>query len=116
LKEQKLREKREYQRAPLDVTVKITSPEGREWETVSIDISVGGMFLGGLAPLETGSSVTLQFALARLGQVSLPAFIRWSAPSGFGVQFGLLGARETHAIGGLVRQAAELTPLSARVK
>ncbi len=34
----------------------------------------------------------------------LPAVVRWAKPGGFGVQFGLLGARETHAIATLLRQ------------
>jgi len=28
----------------------------------------------------------------------LPGVVRWAKPNGFGVQFGSLGARETHAI------------------
>jgi hypothetical protein len=30
--------------------------------------------------------------------VELPGVVRWSNEGGFGVQFGLLGARETHSI------------------
>jgi type IV pilus assembly protein PilZ len=71
---------------------------------VSIDISVGGMFLGPSPQAEIGAEVTLEFELGKLGPVSLPGFIRWTAERGFGVQFGLLGPRETHAIGLLVRK------------
>jgi hypothetical protein len=70
----------------------------------SIDISVGGMFLGPCTEAKIGAEVTLEFELGKLGQVSLPGFIRWTAERGVGVQFGLLGPRETHAIGGLVRK------------
>lgn len=37
-------------------------------------------------------------------RVALPAVVRWSKPDGFGVQFGLLGARETHLITQLSRR------------
>ena len=30
--------------------------------------------------------------------LDLPCVVRWNKPDGFGVQFGLLGARETHAL------------------
>ena len=35
----------------------------------------------------------------------LPAIVRWTSPVGMGVQFGLLGVRETHAITEIVRAA-----------
>jgi type IV pilus assembly protein PilZ len=73
------------------------------WKTDSVDISMGGMFLSGEAPVAIGSEVTLTFELPTLGTVTLPCFVRWSSARGFGVQFGLLGARDTHAIGQLVR-------------
>jgi type IV pilus assembly protein PilZ len=34
---------------------------------------------------------------------TLPAVVRWTREGGFGVQFGLLGARETHALTELMR-------------
>jgi type IV pilus assembly protein PilZ len=62
------------------------------------------MFLGGESQAEIGAEVVLALELPKLGAVELPGFVRWTAARGFGVQFGLLGARETHAIGGLVRK------------
>jgi hypothetical protein len=35
--------------------------------------------------------------------VRLPAVVRWAKPNGFGVQFGLLGAVETHIISELMK-------------
>jgi hypothetical protein len=35
--------------------------------------------------------------------VRLPAVVRWTKPGGFGVQFGLLGALETHLISELMK-------------
>jgi type IV pilus assembly protein PilZ len=38
------------------------------------------------------------------GDLRLPAIVRWTKPDGFGVQFGSLGARETHAISQLLKR------------
>ena len=99
-----MREKRVHQRATLDVVVHVQAKGGADWETRSVDISVGGLFLTGQSEAEIGSEVVLALELPKLGAVELPGFIRWTAERGFGVQFGLLGARETHAIGNLVRK------------
>jgi type IV pilus assembly protein PilZ len=46
-----------------------------------------------------GDQLTITVRLPLVKQdVVLPAIVRWLAPGGFGVQFGLLGARETHAL------------------
>jgi hypothetical protein len=34
----------------------------------------------------------------------LPAVVRWVKPGGFGVQFGLLGAFETHVLSELMKE------------
>jgi hypothetical protein len=34
----------------------------------------------------------------------LPAVVRWVKPGGFGVQFGLLGALETHVLSELMKE------------
>jgi hypothetical protein len=36
----------------------------------------------------------------------LSGTVRWTTKSGIGVQFGLLGARETHTITEIVREAS----------
>jgi hypothetical protein len=64
------------------------------------------MFLAGKNGAEIGAEVTLIFELPKLGRVEMPGFIRWTSERGVGIQFGLIGPRETHAIGGLVRQQA----------
>lgn len=87
--------------------VRVRASDEKEWVTTSQDISRGGMFLMGSSEIAIGSEITLQFELPKLGQVSVPGFIRWTTTEGFGVQFGLLGARETHAIGALVRDSVD---------
>lgn len=101
-----MRDKRQYQRAVLEVPVRVLAKNGAAWETHSFDISVGGMLLSGQSAVEIGAEVTLTFELPKLGKVNMPGFVRWSSERGVGIQFGLIGPRETHAIGGLVRQQA----------
>jgi type IV pilus assembly protein PilZ len=36
--------------------------------------------------------------------LAIPGVVRWARDGGMGVQFGLLGARETHAIMSLVQK------------
>jgi type IV pilus assembly protein PilZ len=46
-----------------------------------------------------GTKLTIACRLPGSSEVSrLPGVVRWAKPGGFGVQFGLLGARETHFI------------------
>ena len=40
----------------------------------------------------------------RGGLDQIPGVVRWTRPDGMGVQFGLLGARETHAITELTKE------------
>jgi hypothetical protein len=68
------------------------------------DVSVGGVFVETSALAPIGASVTLSFALPGQGAtLSLPAVVRWTRTDGFGVQFALLGARETHALVTFIR-------------
>jgi type IV pilus assembly protein PilZ len=63
------------------------------------DISLGGMFIEVSAAPEFGTEVTVVVHIP--GEKSafvLPAVVRWARDGGMGIQFGLLGARETYAI------------------
>lgn len=68
------------------------------------DLSVGGMFVQASETLAFNTQITIATKLPNLGEVRLPAVVRWNTPEGFGVQFGLLGARETHALSNMMRQ------------
>lgn len=67
------------------------------------DISLGGMFVEIEAAPAFATAVTILMRLPGVGEARLPAVVRWTKSEGFGVQFGLLGARETHAISKLLR-------------
>jgi type IV pilus assembly protein PilZ len=68
------------------------------------DISIGGMFIETEVSANFGTPVVVVLRLPNAKtDLRLPAVIRWLKPGGFGVQFGLLGARETHALSELIQ-------------
>lgn len=93
-------EKRRHSRTPLVVPVAVIE-KGREERVPgrSRDLSLGGMFIEIDAPSPFGAEIVVLVKLPRDDRVmTLPAVVRWTTTSGMGVQFGLLGARDTHAI------------------
>ncbi len=73
---------------------------------VGRDISVGGMFIETETPAAFNTEIVVVTNLpGEHAPLSLPAVVRWTKPGGMGVQFGLLGARETHVITELTRNA-----------
>ncbi len=94
-------ELRRSQRAPLDVPVEFTN-KGSDTRHPgrSKDISVGGMFVITDHPLAFGAELVIHVLLpGQKAPSALPGVVRWSRQGeGMGVQFGLMGARETHAI------------------
>jgi Tfp pilus assembly protein PilZ len=69
------------------------------------DISLGGMYVQTPRPLAFGTELVVHVTLpGHKAAVVLPAVVRWTRPGeGMGLQFGLTGARETHAITELTR-------------
>jgi type IV pilus assembly protein PilZ len=62
------------------------------------------MYIESEAQVAFGTQVTIVLRLPNAKADSrLPGVIRWLKPGGFGVQFGLLGARDTHAISELFK-------------
>ncbi len=100
-----MRDKRQHQRAQYAVPATLAW-EGGNLAAVSVDISLGGTSIdiadAGALP-ELGVPVRLALELPTLGAVKLPAFVRWVRGDAVGLQFGLIGARETHVIGRIVR-------------
>jgi type IV pilus assembly protein PilZ len=99
-----LQDNRVHPRVPINVTVTCEQAGVASFEAFAKDISVGGMFLQseGKAPA-FGTELTIVGMLPGAKKaVRLPAIVRWVKPNGFGVQFGLLGALETHVISELM--------------
>lgn len=102
-----MEEKRVHRRVPVNVDVVCQTLDGTSVSGVAKDISVGGMFVESEAVPSFGAQLTIRLTLpGTRGPVELPGVVRWTKPGGFGVQFGLLGARETHAITNLFERHA----------
>lgn len=102
-------ELRRYARAPLNVTVQFSSKGGTEkFDGFSRDVSLGGMFVETSSGLAFNAELTLYVQLpGHETTFALPAVVRWTQPDGMGIQFGLLGARETFAITEVTRETQQ---------
>ncbi len=104
-------ELRHFTRAPFDHTLEFAAKGADSSERlpgVARDISVGGMFVETESPIAFGKSVVIYVRLpASKTELTLPGVVRWTRTDGMGVQFGLLGARETHAITEVVKARDE---------
>lgn len=96
-------EKRKYARAAIDLPVYFavkgasTSASG-----IGKDISIGGIFIETSSPAPFGADLIVRVRLRTPSRddqdFDLPGVVRWVRGNGMGVQFGLMGALETHAI------------------
>jgi len=98
-------DKRSHPRVEIDTEVTCERRDAGAFTGMARDISIGGMFVESSEILPFGTELSI---VARLpgtkGELRLPAIVRWAKPDGFGVQFGSLGARETHAISQLLKR------------
>jgi hypothetical protein len=99
-----LQEQRRYPRKPVDLAVTLVGPDGEETAGRGEDLSLGGMFLTVPRTYPFGTKVVVKTKLPTLGDTELPGVVRWVKPDGMGIQFGLLGARQTHAITGMTKE------------
>jgi hypothetical protein len=67
------------------------------------DLSVGGAFIESDETPPFGSKVTMVMRAPGQGELRVSAIVRWTQPDGFGVQFQLLGAKETYVLARLMR-------------
>src|ERR1700689_125633 len=92
-------EQRRFPRVPIDVPVDITSRDS--WQKapgIAKDISLGGTFVETALPAAFGAMVLVGFTFPGERPMVLPGTVRWTSARGIGIQFGLLGAQETHSI------------------
>ena len=79
------------------------------FDAVATDLSLGGTCLEGTNVPEYGTQMTIVAQLPGSSEVSrLPATVRWTGSSLFGVQFGLLGAHDTRIIAEMIAQSMRL--------
>jgi Tfp pilus assembly protein PilZ len=99
-----VQDKRVHPRVNVDTPVSCQQRDGAPITGMAKDISIGGMFIEATQSLPFGTEITIVLRLpgAKV-EMRLPGIVRWVKPVGFGVQFGSLGARETHAISELLK-------------
>lgn len=93
-------EKRKFPRKPVDLTAALfVAGSPAPIEARVRDLSIGGGFVLANVALAFGTKIEVRIDFpSPAGPMKLPAIVRWSDADGIGLQFGLLGARETHAI------------------
>jgi len=93
------KDKRGHARAPVEIAVSCERPDAAPLFATARDIGIGGMFIESAEQPPFGTAVVVVGRLPGASHdLRLPGVVRWSKSNGFGVQFGLLGAQETHAI------------------
>lgn len=102
-----MQEKRAHRRTPLRIELTCQSSSGQTFGGTSRDISLGGMFIETTERPAFGTQITVAGSIpGTKGETRLPAIVRWMGDDGIGVQFGLLGARETHALTKVIRPSS----------
>ena len=102
-------ELRRHPRAPFDGPVEFVAKGSSERIAGRCkDVSLGGMYVQTPHPLPFGVDLVVHLTLPGLKKaLAIPGVVRWTRPgAGMGLQFGLIGARETHAITELTRSTA----------
>lgn len=102
-------EQRRYARAPIHAPLAFFL-KGKDEKRPGIgkDIAIGGMFIETTTPAAFGADVVVHVQLPGSNDVAtLPGVVRWVRDGGMGVQFGLLGAVETHLITEINRKHSE---------
>ena len=92
-------EKRQHTRQPIVSDVAFQVGDGPRTEARCRDVSLGGAYIETATPLPYGVAVRVHLRLPGLrDEAIIDSIVRWSKPAGMGVQFGRMGARETHAL------------------
>lgn len=90
---------RKHPRRDLHPPVAWQAGDGPLVEGTCHDISLGGMFVESAPPARFGATITIHLRLPTAPrEMTIQAVVRWTKPTGMGVQFGVMGARETHAL------------------
>jgi hypothetical protein len=83
----------------LDLQVEFVDHDGQRAFGCATDLSVGGARVETDTPASFGSAVTLHVRLpGSIDVLVWPAVVRWTSHGVMGVQFGLLGARDTYLL------------------
>ncbi len=88
------REQRRHPRKAVHPRAAFALESGPRIEAYCRDLSLGGAFFEVSAGVLYAAKIEV-FLEIEGQEVAIPATVRWTSPEGIGVQFGLLGARET---------------------
>ncbi len=100
-----MEEKRRHARVQVELPVTCRAADGARFGGIARDLSLGGLFIECSEDFPFGTKLTITIRLpGALDESEIPAVVRWNKPGGIGVQFGLLGAKETHLLVQLMRQ------------
>ena len=93
-------EHRQHPRKSISWPVAFQIASGPRVDATCRDISLGGMFVETPQPAPYGAEIVVYLSLPGLRDESvIKATVRWTKRGeGMGVQFGLMGARETHGL------------------
>lgn len=81
------------------------------------DINLGGMFVESERVLAYGSPLTVLLRLPGFEhEVAVDGTVRWEDSGGMGIQFGMMGARETAALLELIKRCAAVSGVHPVVK
>lgn len=95
-------------RIEIDVRAELVMAAGPSISCRVADVSVGGARVETDALVPFGSTAVLRMRLpGSTRDLVLPTVVRWTRPGVLGLQFGLLGARETHLITALAVERAQ---------
>jgi type IV pilus assembly protein PilZ len=94
-----VQEQRRHFRKSASYAVEFGVSGGQRLPGVCRDFSLGGMHIRTSNPAPFGANVTIYVKLkGAQSESALPGIVRWVKADEMGVQFGLLGARETYAL------------------
>jgi Tfp pilus assembly protein PilZ len=99
-------ENRQHPRKPIQLPVGFQIGGGDIVEAWCTDISLGGMYVETDTPAAYGAQLVVYIELPGMKEdAALGATVRWvKKGQGMGLQFGMMGARETHGILTVVSQ------------
>ncbi len=99
-------EKRRHPRKEIRIAVAIAVGDGRRIEAMSRDMSIGGVFVETDSSAPFAGAVQVELTIPGAKQpMRIAATVRWTQPDGLGLQFGLMGVRDTHTLTELLRHA-----------
>ncbi len=100
-----MHDRRMHLRVPAQMEVQYELPGGPTLDAMTVDIGLGGTRLESVRPPPAGSPLTVVARLPGSADRSrIPATVRWAKNRQFGVQFGLVTARDTHLIVDMMRR------------